>query len=342
MPIALITSPEYLKHDEPSHPEHAGRLRAINQALDDSGLRSRLLALAPRPASVEEVTAVHTPEYVTALKQVMTKAPAYIDYAPTYIVPASYEVAVLAAGGALRAVDAVLAGEARAAFALIRPPGHHAVPDHAMGFCLFNNVAIAARHAQKRGLKKVMIVDFDVHHGNGTQDAFYADPSVLFLSTHQYQPGFYPGTGAADELGEGAGEGFNLNVPLPAGAGDAAFERLAAEIIAPAADRFAPELLLVSAGFDAHWADPLASLQLSHTGYGQLIRALQAVAEKHCGGKLVLTLEGGYDLNALAGGVLTVFRVLLGDDVVDALGPATRREADARPAIDKVKAIHQL
>lgn len=338
MSIALITSPEYLKHDEPSHPEHAGRLRAIHQAVDVAGLRPRLLSIVPRPATVAELTTVHTPEYVIALEQAMAKAPAYIDYAPTYIVPESYNVAVLAAGGALRAVDAVLGGEAQAAFALIRPPGHHAVPDHAMGFCLFNNVALAARHAQARGLKKVMIVDFDVHHGNGTQDAFYADPSVLFLSTHQYQPGFYPGTGAADETGEG----FNINVPLPAGAGDAAFERLAAEIITPAADRFAPELLLVSAGFDAHWADPLASLQLSHTGYGQLMQTLMALAQKHCGGRMVLTLEGGYDLNALAGGVLTVFRTLLGDEVVDALGPAPRRETDVRGAIEKVKAIHRL
>ena len=342
MPVALLTSPEYLKHDEPSHPEHAGRLLAIEQALDEAGLRSRLLSIAPRPATFEELTTVHTPEYVSALKQVMQKAPAYIDYAPTYIVPESYAVAALAVGGALRAVEAVLAGEAQTAFALIRPPGHHAVPERAMGFCLFNNVALAARQAQAQGFKKVMIVDFDVHHGNGTQDAFYADPSVLFLSTHQFQPGFYPGTGAADEIGEGPGEGFNINVPLPPGAGDVTFERIAAEIIAPAADRFAPELLLISAGFDAHWADPLASLQLSHTGYGHLLKALQAVAEKHCGGKMVLTLEGGYDLKALAGGVLTVFRVLLGDEVIDALGPAPRREADTRPALEKVKAIHSL
>lgn len=344
MSVALITSAEYLKHDEPSHPEHAGRLRAIHQALDGSGLRPRLLSLSPRPATIEELTAVHTPEYVTALQQVMDKAPAYIDYAPTYIVPESYAVAVLAAGGALRAVDAVLdaSAEAQTAFALVRPPGHHAVPDQAMGFCLFNNVALAARHAQTRGLKKVMIVDFDVHHGNGTQDAFYADPSVLFLSTHQYQPGFYPGTGGAEEIGAGAGEGFNINVPLPAGAGDAAFERLAAEIITPAAERFAPELLLVSAGFDAHWADPLASLQLSHTGYGHLTRALIALAEKHCGGRMVLTLEGGYDLNALAGGVVTVFRALLGEETPDALGPAPRRETEVRPILDKVRAIHQL
>jgi acetoin utilization deacetylase AcuC-like enzyme len=342
MPIALLTSSEYLKHDEPSHPEHAGRLRAIHQALDEADLRSRLLALAPRPATMEELTAVHGPEYVAALKQVMVKAPAYIDYAPTYIVPESYDVAVLAAGGALRAVEAVLQGEAQAAFALIRPPGHHAVPDQAMGFCLFNNVALAARHAQRLGLKKVMIVDFDVHHGNGTQDAFYSDPSVLFLSTHQYQRGFYPGTGAADETGAGAGEGFNINVPLPAGAGDAAFERIAAEIILPAAERFAPELLLISAGFDAHWADPLASLQLSHTGYGRLMQALKALAEKHCGGKMVLTLEGGYDLAALAGGVLTVFRVLLGDPVLDSLGPAPRREADVQTALETVQRLHQL
>jgi acetoin utilization deacetylase AcuC-like enzyme len=343
MPPALITSPEYLKHDEPSHPEHAGRLRAIESALDASGLRSRLLGLAPRPATVEEIARVHSPEYITALERVMSQAPGYIDHAPTYIVPKSYAVACLAAGGALRAVDAVLGGEAQTAFALIRPPGHHAVPDRAMGFCLFNNVALAARHAQRvHGLKRVMIVDFDVHHGNGTQDAFYNDPSVLFLSTHQYGAGFYPGTGGAEETGEGAGAGANINVPLPAGAGDNAFERIAAEIIAPAAARFAPELLFVSAGYDAHWADPLASLQLTHTGYGQLMRALCAIAQQLGGGRMVLTLEGGYNLEALAGGVLTTLRVLHNEAVVDALGPARHAEPDIHAVLKRVKAIHSL
>jgi acetoin utilization deacetylase AcuC-like enzyme len=342
--IALISSPHYLLHDEPSHPENAGRLRAIDRALDESGLRARLQTLAPRPATLDELAAVHTPEYVAALRQVMSQAPGYIDMAPTYIVPESFDVAMLAAGGALCAVEAVLGGSATAAFALIRPPGHHAVPDHAMGFCLFNNIALAARYAQKKfSLQRVMIVDFDVHHGNGTQDAFYDDPSVLFLSTHQYGAGFYPGTGALEETGAGAGKGFNINVPLPAGAGDLAFERIAAEIIAPAAERFAPQLLLVSAGFDAHWADPLASLQHSHTGYGQLMRALMAIAAKHCDGKMALTLEGGYDVGALAGGVLTVLRALLGDaHLPDPLGPAHRREPTIDTVIARVKEVHRL
>lgn len=343
MSIALLTSPHYLDHDFQGHPENAARLKAIEAALDRSGLKERLIQLSPKPATTEQITAVHTSEYVEALERSMMQAPGYVDMAPTYIVPESFDTAVLAAGGAIRAVDAVLDGEANAAFALIRPPGHHAVPDGAMGFCLFNNIAIAARHAQTRGIARVLIVDFDVHHGNGTQDAFYADPSVFFISIHQYGPGFYPGTGRADETGIGAGKGFTLNVPLPAGAGDAAFEQIANEIIAPAADRFAPNILLISAGFDAHWADPLASLQLSHTGYGKLMRALVALAAKHCDGKIVLALEGGYNPGALADGVLTVLRVLLGDKTLpDLIGPAPLKEPDVQAILRRVKDIHSL
>ena len=341
MPVALVTSPNYLKHDFPDHPENANRLRVIEEALTTSGIRERLVTLAPDPATRQQVTAVHIPEYVDALERVMAQAPGYIDTAPTYIVPESFETALLAAGGALRAVEAVVNGQAKAAFALVRPPGHHAVMDRALGFCLFNNVAIAARHAQRLGCERVMIVDFDVHHGNGTQDMFYHDPSVLFISTHQ--AGLYPGTGDADEVGEGSGEGTNLNVPLPAGAGDLAFERIAAEIIEPAAERFAPDLLLVSAGFDAHWCDPLAGLQLSHTGYSHLMQTLTRIAQRQCGGKLALTLEGGYNPGALADGVLTIFRVLLGEaEWPDPIGPAPHPEPDVRPLLNRVKAIHAL
>jgi acetoin utilization deacetylase AcuC-like enzyme len=287
----------------------------------------------------------------------MARAPGLLD-ADTYIVPESFEIATLAAGGAIRAVDAVIdepapllpteGGEkglgdeaGHAAFALIRPPGHHATPDAAMGFCLFNNVAIAARHAQKRGQHKVLIVDFDVHHGNGTQDAFYNDPTVFFISTHQQ--GIYPGTGAVNDTGVGPGVGYTLNVPLPAGAGDAAFARIAAEIIVPAAERFRPDFLLVSAGFDAHWRDPLAQLQLSCTGYARLMQTLQHIAAQYCHGQMVLTLEGGYDLDALAGGVMTVLRVLLGDsDLPDALGPARHPEPDVTKTLARVKATHTL
>jgi acetoin utilization deacetylase AcuC-like enzyme len=210
-----------------------------------------------------------------------------------------------------------------------------------MGFCLFNNIAIAARRAQARGLERVMIVDFDVHHGNGTQDAFYADPSVLYISSHQW--GIYPGTGRAEETGIGGGKGFNLNIPLPAGAGDAAFDHIADEIIAPAAARFAPQMILVSAGFDAHWADPLASLQLSTTGYFRLARALVALADELCAGRLVFTLEGGYHTGALADSVCAVLHALLGDDSApDPLGPARHSEPDVRALLQRVKAIHGL
>jgi acetoin utilization deacetylase AcuC-like enzyme len=279
---------------------------------------------------------------VEALRRAMARAPGYVDSAPTYIVPESFDVACLSAGGAIRAVDAVLNGETLAAFALVRPPGHHAEPDQPMGFCLFNNVAIAARHAlQQPGVERVLIVDFDVHHGNGTQDIFYADPAVLFISSHQ--EGIYPFTGALDETGAGAGKGYNINVPLPDGAGDQAFERLSAEVIEPAAARFKPNLVLVSAGFDAHWLDPLAGLQLTLKGYAQLARDLAQIAQEACDGRLALTLEGGYHLAALTGGVVTVLRTLLGETgIPDSLGRPPRPEPDTRDVIAKARAIHNL
>jgi acetoin utilization deacetylase AcuC-like enzyme len=342
MPVALTYVPSPA-HDDPGHPENAARLPAIQRALQSplSTLQSSLLHLESSPATLEQLTRVHPARFVEALERVMAEAPGYIDYAPTYITPQSFECARLAAGGALRAVDAVLDGEAGSAFALVRPPGHHATPTQAMGFCLFNNVALAARHAQARGCARVMVVDFDVHHGNGTQAAFYADPSVLFISTHQQ--GIYPGTGEVDEAGDGAGRGYTLNVPLPAGAGDAAAERVFAEIIAPAAQRFRPDFLLVSAGYDGHWRDPLASLQFTTTGYFRQVRALRALAQEHCGGRMTLVLEGGYDREALAASVVASLHALLGHDTApDPLGPAPYREPDIGKLLAQVKAVHQL
>jgi len=347
MPVALVYVPSPA-HDQPNHPENAARLPAIQRAVEAavSNFQSRdrpssVITLPPQPATLEQLTRVHPARFVEALERLMAEAPGYIDYAPTYITPESFECARLAAGGVVRAVDAVLEGEAENAFALVRPPGHHATPAQAMGFCLFSNVAIAARHAQARGCGKVMIVDFDVHHGNGTQAAFYADPSVLFISLHQQ--GIYPLTGEADETGEGAGQGYTLNIPLPANAGDAAAEHVYAQIIGPAAERFRPDFLLVSAGYDGHWRDPLASLQFTTTGFFHQVRALRALAQRHCGGKLVLALEGGYDREALAASVVASLHALLGhDSAPDPLGPAPYREPDVSRRLAQILALHRL
>jgi acetoin utilization deacetylase AcuC-like enzyme len=287
---------------------------------------------------------------VEALARVMEQAPGYVDHAPTYITPQSFECARLAAGAACAVVEKSLiakpqqkeSGESEnSGFALIRPPGHHATPNVAMGFCLFNNVAIAARHAQSLGAHRVMIVDFDVHHGNGTQEAFYTDDSVLFVSTHQ--DGIYPLSGEVEEMGAAAGRGYTVNVPLPAGAGDGAAERIMAEIIFPLAERFQPDYLLISAGYDAHWKDPLAALQFTCTGYFQSMRALKQIADEHCGGRIACLLEGGYNLEALAQSVIASMHALLGQAAPpDPLGPAPYREPDVRELIARVRSIHGL
>jgi acetoin utilization deacetylase AcuC-like enzyme len=351
--LTLISVPS-LPHTYPDHPEIPERVTAALTAIEAAPVAARLAHAPALPASPKQIAAVHTPDYVAALERAMADAPGYIEPAPTYITPQSFACARLAAGGAIEAVEAALglrprpqpeaaaaAGDVSAAVALVRPPGHHALPDAAMGYCLFNNVAIAARHAQARGAAKVMIVDIDVHHGNGTQAVFYADPSVLFVSTHQ--GGLYPNSGWERETGQGAGLGYTLNLPLPAGAGDQAFERLCAEIIGPAADRFAPDFMLVSAGYDAHWRDPLGSLQLSALGYGKIVRRLRDIARQHCRGRIALVLEGGYDLAAVSASVIASLHALLGDATLpDPLGPAPRAEPDVQPLIRRWQAHHQL
>ena len=343
MPVCFVAAPAP-EHTAPGHPEHAGRLDAILRELRADPIVNRLTEIDSSPASFEQLSALHT--YAGALRAAMSQAPGYVDQ-DTYITPQSFDCALAAAGAALAAVNAVISNlqspntDSARAFALLRPPGHHATPERPMGFCLFNNMALAARHALAAGLERVMIVDFDVHHGNGTQDFFYDSDSVLFLSTHQQ--GIYPGTGRADETGAGDGRGYTINVPLPSGAGDGAFAQIAESIICPAADRFRPELLLVSAGFDAHWADPLAGLALSSAGYFRLAQSLVRIAEQHCSGRVAFILEGGYDLNALAASVLAVFHALLGDThAPDPLGPAPGSEPEIRRALDKVRAIHSL
>ncbi|MFQ5693085.1 MAG: histone deacetylase [Nitrospinota bacterium] len=308
---AFVFHADYLLHDAgPMHPERPDRLRAIVSRLEETGLLDGLLRIRPEPAEEGRITRVHSAEYVRLIERASRDAPAALD-PDTRVSMDSFRVAVLAVGGALAAVDAVMEGRAKNAFAAVRPPGHHALAARAMGFCLFNNVAVAARYVQdKYGLKRVLIVDWDVHHGNGTQALFYDDPSVLFFSIHQYP--FYPGTGAEDETGEGAGKGTVINAPLPAGAGDAEAVRAFREKLVPAAEAFRPEFVLISAGFDGHQRDPLGQLRLTEEGFAELTRIVMEIAGRFAGGRIVSLLEGGYDLEGLSRSVEAHLRTLSG------------------------------
>ena len=341
MTTAITTNPQHAAHDEPRHVEQATRLIAIEAAIDASGLRADLLELAPRPASEQQILAVHEPRLLAAVRSTMQHEHAWLD-ADTYTTAGSYEAALLAAGAAVQAVEAVIGGQAANAFALVRPPGHHATPYRPMGFCLFNNVAIAARHALSAlGLDRVAIVDYDVHHGNGTQDCFYDDSQTLFCSTHAWP--LYPSTGAAQEVGAESGYGTTLNLPLPYGTGDEGLGHCYDQLIGPALRAFGPQLILVSAGYDGHWDDPLGPLALSVAGYAALTQRLAALAEDLCGGRIVLVLEGGYSLPALSACTVAALRVLLGRDPgVDPLGPSGTREPDVSALIAQVRRAHPL
>jgi acetoin utilization deacetylase AcuC-like enzyme len=300
----------YLKHDTGAgHPERAERLTAIVNRLKKNELLLNLVAINPRPASPEWLTTVHAPEYVARVKMSCQAGAGYLDSGDTPVCVNSYDVALAAVGGVLSAVDAVINGKVTNAFCAVRPPGHHALKDRAMGFCLFNNVAIAARYIQKKHkLAKVLIVDWDVHHGNGTQAAFYDDPTVFYFSAHQSP--FYPGTGNVEERGEAKGVGFTLNVPLSAGSGDAEYQRAFEERLKPAAKAFKPDFVLISAGFDAAQHDLLGRMKLTPAGYAALTRIVKEIAEGTCHGRLVSILEGGYNLDALAASVEAHVRTL--------------------------------
>jgi acetoin utilization deacetylase AcuC-like enzyme len=341
MTTAIATNPRQADHDEPRHVEQAARLAAIEAAVDAGGLRDDVVQLEPRPASERQILSVHDPRLLTALRSTAAYPRAWIDQ-DTYTSSGSYDAALWAAGAAVAAVDAVAGRRANNAFALVRPPGHHATPSRPMGFCLLNNIAIAARHAlDTHRLERVAIVDYDVHHGNGTQDCFYDDGQVLFCSSHAWP--LYPGTGAAQEVGEEAGYGLTLNLPLPHGTGDEGFRQCYAELIAPALRSFQPQLILVSAGFDAHWADPLGPLALSVAGYAALTKQLATLAEDLCDGRIVLVLEGGYDLEALGACVVAALRVLLGRDPgADPLGPAAAREPLLSALIERIRTTHPI
>lgn len=303
---ALLRADAFRGHDTGGHPENPGRIAAIEAALAHADLLRDRPQIPFAPASPEAVARVHDPRYLDALHRLAASGGGYLD-ADTVVRPDSVDTALLAAGAAVAAVEAVLDGRARRAFALGRPPGHHATPTRGMGFCLINGVAVAATRALDLGLERVAIIDWDVHHGNGSQDAFAETDRVLFCSIHQSP--LYPGTGAASERGHGQGEGFTLNVPLAAGADDARYGEVFDRVIAPAVRAYRPELLLISAGFDAHEDDPLAGMRLTTRGFADLAARALALASESAEGRIVAVLEGGYHPAALAASVAAVLRV---------------------------------
>jgi acetoin utilization deacetylase AcuC-like enzyme len=323
--VGFLSDPRFADHQTgPSHPERPDRIRAIARAVRSAGMISspdpfpdfrldlplsdagvKLVELPPpQPADLKWIETVHRAEYIESLRR-GCELGAILDQGDTPVHPGSFEVALLAVGGLLQCCDAVMSGEVQRAFAAIRPPGHHAEPDRPMGFCLFANVAIAAKYLQQRhGVKRLAIVDFDVHHGNGTQACFEEDPSVLFISLHQHPRTCYPGSGYEYERGEGAGVGYTINLTMDPGTEDDEYEKAFDATVIPALDRFAPEMLLISAGFDGHRDDPLAQIFLSDAAYEMMTRKLVAAAERHCGGKIVSALEGGYNLAPLGRSVV--------------------------------------
>jgi len=298
--VAIIEDPRYREHAGPAgHPERPDRLLAVGDAL--AARRDALASIEARPAQDDELLRIHAAQHLAQIAEAAAHAPSRLD-ADTFASAASDRVARLAAGGAIDLVRAVASGRARAGLAAVRPPGHHAESARPMGFCLYNNIAIAARAAQAElGVGKILIVDWDVHHGNGTQHSFEEDPSVLYFSTHQFP--HYPGTGAWHEIGSGRGEGATVNVPMPAGCGDDEYLAVFARVLAPIARAFAPELILVSAGFDAHRDDPLAGMEVSARGYQGMAAQVRALADELCGGRLACVLEGGYAASGLREGV---------------------------------------
>jgi acetoin utilization deacetylase AcuC-like enzyme len=327
-------------HTLEGHPEHAGRLSAIQTILEQTGVINDLHHVSPAAASTTQLTAVHSARHVELIQWSARQGGGMLG-PDTYVKGGSFDEARLAAGSACAVADAVMCGEADNGVALVRPPGHHAGSDSAEGFCLFNNVAVVARHLQiAHGLEHIAIVDFDVHHGNGTEQIFYRDPSVLFISTHILSPYFYPGTGRARDVGAGMGMGYTINVPLPAHVGDVGYRMLFDGLIRPKLAEFDPQFILVSAGFDAHWRDPLASAELSLTGYAYLCRSLLEAATTLCNGRIVFVLEGGYYLEALSHGVLNLIHVLNQRDlIVDPLGSSGQTERDVSALLDELKLI---
>ncbi len=341
--VGYVYDPLYLEHDVPGHPESANRLRAIVSHLEREQVLPQLQRIEARDATTDDLRLVHNAALIDRVAETVAQGGHHWLDVDTYVAPRSCEAGLRSCGGVLAATDAVLAGDLDSAFCLVRPPGHHATPHTAMGFCLFNNVAVAAMHAlERRGLTRVAIVDIDVHHGNGTQDAFYGEPRILYFSTHQHP--FYPGTGNWDETGRPPAEGNTINVPLPRGCGDAEYRLAYTELCAPALRRFKPDVILVSAGFDAHFADPLAQMLVSTAGYYEIATTLKQLADELCSGRIVYALEGGYDLTAISWSVQACIDTLLGNKFTpDPLGPGPGvRGPDITQLVQRLREMHGL
>ncbi len=321
MNTAFCFDPQFLEHDTGvGHPERADRLNATIVHLRQQPWFQQLLPVRAIACDLEWIHQIHDPALGQRAESACRTGLPYLDTPDVAVSTATYDTALLAAGGLINVIDEVIAGRADNGFALVRPPGHHAEHNAALGFCVFNNIAIAAKYLQRQhGLEKILILDWDVHHGNGTQHAFESDPSVFFASLHQYP--HYPGTGARSETGDGRGIGATLNCPMSAGAGDNDYTNAFVEKILPAIDRFSPQAILISAGFDAHQADPLGAINLSTNYYAWMTKRLLEMADKHAGGRLISVLEGGYDLNALAHSVSVHLETLLMSESHDVDAP---------------------
>ncbi len=341
MATGYVLNDNHIHHTLAGHPENARRLEHIQHVLEAQGLPAHITRVPDRPATREELERIHTPTYIDHVLA-MSYEGGYLD-PDTYVRDGTWDAALHAAGGLIELVHAVVEGTLHNGFALVRPPGHHAEADHGMGFCIFNNVAIATRAAQQdMGIDRVLIVDWDVHHGNATQHAFETDPTVMYFSIHQYP--YYPGTGAAEERGQGPGEGTIVNVPLPGGVGDDGYEYAFRRLLIPLARAFKPDLILVSAGYDPHWRDPLAAMELTLQGFQRLTHILMNLARELAHGRLIFTLEGGYDLDALAYGVTNTLWQLAGhpEKAIDPLGTGPMATRDVRDRIDAIARLWNL
>ncbi len=335
----LVKDHRYMDHvPETYHPESHQRLEVLYRMLQEPDMREKFIEIKPRMATQEELEMIHLPRYIQLVASTADHACTMLD-PDTYACSKSYETAKLAAGGVLAAVDKVLGGTVDNSFAFIRPPGHHAESNRAMGFCLFNNVAIAAKYAlKKHRLEKALIIDWDLHHGNGTQHSFYERADVLYFSTHQFP--YYPGTGFFNEVGDGAGKGFTVNVPLSPGPGDAEYMQIFEEILEPVALEYKPDIVLVSAGFDIYYRDPLGGMQVTPAGFANLAKIVLEFAKEICQGKVVFVLEGGYHLDGLRDSVKEVLKVMRGDILIEGRDEKIRKTVDHRMidlVIKKVK-----